>query len=690
MDAQNLPLSAEEVRQWWGRIELDRRRRKTESDEWQKLKKQYLPPPSDTDDINSNIHFRNIHLKCAELWAQLPELQLAPLEPLSGIADPLDPQKPLSPQEIVSTKRSVLNKLLGPDAANVDQTVLEALFDIFATSGIGATKICYHADLQPTKMAVPGPPQPNVGDVLGLSPVSTQVEQVVDVPVHEEFQWFRFSAAKLGIPHDWRSTDYDKAPYLFMEFVETLNDQARKRYRLPADFQPNATTDDLVINAGEKSPSAGNASLLKGVEVWLHAAEYDGTVANSQLFRRLVLIEGLMDRPAIYENSPYQTVGQDGRLTPDSMIGNPIHPITLRVCSDEAWIKADSAFTDPLVRQENTWASQDIKLRDSNIARFFHAESIKTAVDNLQNANTGQGVAVPDDKMALGVDKLIAPIPHLENAQSDVQGRAHLKRAIDETLGIGANQAGALNSTVRSATEVATVSANVSVRLKAEQNILLRRFLMGVRKFDALVQRYMTDIGYVEILGANGAKRLQAFDQHVLSGRYAYNAKIDSQLSNDPEKRQKNVLDYTNFMAKSAYVNQKGLAEHVTLEYGYDPGELVSDPPPPAPDKPNVSFRFSGDDLINPVAVAVMVQSGIKITAEMIQQAQQLIAAAAMAIGANPTPDQVTAMTQPDDSHGGAADTAEQVSEHHSAETGRMPGRTPPSAPTTQPSGMAH
>lgn len=684
----NLDMAPDDLRLWWSRVELARQRRKKESDKWQKLLDNFLPPrTADANSINSNIHFRNTELKIAEVFAQMPELQLTPLEPLLHLVDPQTGQPFMNAQQqpmdgatlamhVVSIKRAVLDKLLGRDHANVELSVREALFAVFATAGIGATKICYEADLQPTPMQVPGPSQPQPGAILNLQPMpGPMVTQVVPVPVHERFRWYHFSENKLLIPHDWHSTDYDEAGWLGMEFVIPLA-KAKVDYGLPDDFQSNVSRDDLLLQSGERDPGEGVSDLVKGVEIWMHTSRYDEQVAHSGRFRQLVLIEGMKDKPGQYRDSPYQSLDEKGRLTPDSMIGNPIHPLTLRVIADLAWIPSDAAFTDPLVRQENTWMSQEIKRRDASIPRFIHAAKITAAIDKLKDVDVGQGASVADEDMAGGIEKLIAQLPQLEQSHSDAAGHALIRRAEDETLGLGSNQAGALASTVRSATEVATVQANVSVRLKAERNRLMDWILRGVRKFDALVMRYADQDGqYVEILGADGAKQLAMWNQHVISGRFAYDAHPDSQVSIDEDSRRKRFLDFVNFMAKSPFMNQGEIARLAALEFGYDPSRLVKDPQPPGPPPPNVSVKVDINDLAGPVggaALKILQQAGYQLTTQDLQLAQgnAMIIENAQAL-------QQMKPTQ----HGGAADRAETLSQHHGDLTGAMPGQTPAGAP---------
>jgi hypothetical protein len=509
-----------------------------------------------------------------------------------------------------------------------------------------------------------------------MSPVpGPPVEQTIEVPVYERFRMDAFSAEKLLIPHDWRSTQYDAAPWLGEEFVMGWED-AKRLYKLDDTFRANTSRDELVLTTDAESTASGAKDLFRGVRIWLHAARFDPTVAHSELFYLLVLAEGINDKPVEYRRSPYQTLGQDGRLTADSMIGNPIHPIVLRILPDHAYVPADAAFTDPLVRVENTWMQQDIKARDANIPRFGHSDAIKESIDKLADADVGMGVGIPDELMMRGIDKLIVPIPHLEHAQSDAAGRAGIQRAIQETLGIGANQAGSVTSKVHSATENAIVEANVSKRLKGEQVRLMKSVCGLIRKFDSLIQRYADQRAYVEIVGQNGERRLAMWDQDLIAGRYAYDATPESQLAQDPEQRIKRTLDYVNFLAKSPYTNQAEMHRIVDLAFGFDPSRMMQTPEPPPPDKPSIGFTFNGSDLAIPEVRLILGTSGIQLPPVPSPEAVQAHQVEAQKLAAKQQP------------HGGLADQSEKLSKHASEETGELTGPKTagarPQAPTVQ------
>jgi len=663
MPDENLPLSAEDVRAWWNRIEQDRRRRKDAMTENARLLlKQYLPRKDGGDPwINSNIHFRNTALKTAEMWAQFPELILSPLAPMSEIIDPQTGQQ-LSPYDVIAVKRAVLMKLVGRDYANVDLTIREALFDIFQTSGIGFTKICYEADVTQAP-----PPENAPGAILGLAtPPPPQ-----PVVMNERVRWYRFSFEKGIIPRDFTSTRWDEAPYLGMEFVEPLTPQSLQKYGLPPDFQSNVTRDEMLASPDRDDRMPSTTKLLKGVEIWLYACYFDPTVANSQIMRRLVLIEGLKDKAAVYTPSPYQKVDQVGKLTPDSMVGNPIHPICLRVASDTAYVPPDAAFTDPLVRIQNTMMAQDLALRDSNLPRFFHALSVSGAIDKLKNLATGQGVAVPDETMMRGVERLIAPLPKLERAQSDELMRHNVDRMQDMTLGISPNQAGGTTATTRSATESAIIQQNVSVRLKAEQSILLSRVLEGVVKFDALIQQYWDAADYIEIVGRDGARKLMAYSAAHLSVRCAFDAQPDSQLTIDNASKMKHFEEFVNFLAKSGWLNLGAVGQEWANLMGYGGKGFLQQPQPPPPPEPppvGVNVALKAEDLVYPEVKILLKARGVDIT--MLPPSPELVTRAAAEAAKHAAPD-------------GAMPEADKLSKHKGEETGQQ-GGAPPMAPAPQ------
>ncbi len=349
------------------------------------------------------------------------------------------------------------------------------------------------------------------------------------------------------------------------------------------------------------------------------------------------------------------------------MIGSPIHPMGIRVAADTAWVPSDAAFTDPLVRIENSMMAQDLAMRDANLPRFVHAVSLTAAINKLKDVDTGQGAAVADDVLARGMERLLVPLPKLEHAQSDESMRQHVSRAQEGTLGVSPNQAGAQTNTVRSATESAIVQQNVSVRLKNEQSILVNRFLAGVRKFDALIQQFWDAQDYISIAGPDGAQKLVQYNAAMLQGRYAFDCYPDSQLTLDNESRIAHFKDFVNFMAKSGWLNLGAVGTEWVNLMGYGGKGLIQQPqppPPPPPDHPKTSIALTDASLGIPEVRELLRVLGVDLTQMPLSPELQ----AAMQREAEKN------------QHGGAVDKVDLVEKHSSEQTGNQPGK-PPVAP---------
>ena len=663
----DVPMSADELADWWARVDAARAARKAQADRWEQLLKAYLPAKTTeaggSVTLNSNIHFRNTEQKKAQLTPRSVELILTPLGPLQDQTTGPDGQVHTA-EDVVAIKQAVLKKLLGADGINAKRLLEEQNFDVLQVSGMSFSMISYECDTVPV---------PHTDPLTGLT-------STIEVPIYEAFSWTRFSPMKGLIPDDWRSTRFDEAPWLGMEFVLPLA-QAIRRYGLPEDFQSNASLDTRVFEATKPAAARaeGTSKLVEGVMIWYYAAPFDESVAHRQLMRRLVLIKG-MDAPAKHTNSPYQTLGPDGKLTADSMIGNPIHILTLRDLADSAYIPSDAAMTDPLVRQENTWATQDIALRDANVPRFLYDEGITEAIAKLQEAATGEGAPVTAGTLVRGIEGLIAPLPRVERANADVQGRSAIRQAISETLGLGANQGGSVNDKVLSATEISSANATSNVRLKGEQARETAYLLAAVRKIDALVQRFATDLDYVQWVGRDGQKRLTAWDQTLIAGRYAYDLHPDAALDLDMATKRQQDIQLANILGNAPETNRTEMLRDLAREFGKDPSKLIQAPPPKAPEPPKLTLSFTGLDLSplspqQPIVLAIMQAQGVQVPTGALEQAQQLGVAAqqqAAMLAAVKAP--------PTTAHGGAmtgGGQMEPISKHAGDVTGAPVGRGP-------------
>lgn len=613
-------LTEEEIGEWWARVNSSRDVRKNLESKWDLLLKEYLPTVTEgAMDVKAGIHFRNVHSKKAKLFYREPDLILTPDGPLKdNVTDPVTGMV-FNSGDAATIKQEVLRKKLGRKGVNARRMVGECIFDILAWAGLGCSKIGYRnvtkmvpePVMQPDPNFVP-PPAPQ-GSMLGLNTPQAPQVPVIDpltgqpkvnqtpVVIFEEWYWVRFSPKKLLLPDDLHSSRFDQeSPWIGMEFFMP-EIMARAAFQIADDVELNqSTADDLVYKHVEQKAGATKKKMVHGIEIWYKASIFDKTEVHPQAIRQLVFIEGDKSKVYVHRPSPDQTFDELGNLTPDSMIGFPIHIFSNRDVADTPWVWADSAFTNSSVKQVNTHRQQSVKLRDANIGKFLYDTSAFTPdeVDRMKRGEVGEWIAVEAGRLNNGSEKIVAALIKNEPARSDWQTAEALKQDIQETLGIGGVNAGASEDTVRTATEIQTSASALAERLEDEQDRILDDYLLGVEKFDALLQRYATESDYVRWVGKDGVQRLQMWNQKTISGRWAYTCQPDSQLRIDVARNRAQKLQFLTVTAPYAntIVNVKPIVKSLAKDFGLDPNEVImpDQPPPPMPGQPHVPGAAAG------------------------------------------------------------------------------------------------
>ncbi len=372
------------------------------------------------------------------------------------------------------------------------------------------------------------------------------------------------------------------------------------------------------------------------------------------------------------------------------MVGYPIHVLTIRDCTDTAYIRSDCSMTRDLVDQLSKFLTTQVQQRDTSIPLRMADEGIITPqiMAKITSGEYGSIIPVPAGSL---VPPPIIEIARAQYPRENFSAQDRIERQLAKTLALDSNQQGVQSDTERTATELTLVQNNATVRLKAERNRCVSYFIAGVRKFDSLIQQFATDTDVVQVTGPNGDQVWKTWDNTTIAGRFAYAVKPDSGLDIDEATARKQALDTYNFLGKDPLVNRAYLISELAPALHLDPNQLKAPPPPPpAPPKPSISFAFNGADLLNPMAVAVMIEGGVLVTADMIQQAHALIQtgtgvpppplAPAPGLPGMPPPTGPTGPPAPPPGagqpplHPGATPKTENVNEHAAQHTGAIAG----------------
>ena len=489
-----IPLSPDALKKWRDEVTRADRRRDVYKMAWDNNLKAYTPDYVNAgwgDEINPGKDFYQVEQKKAQLFFDTPEVVL-----VAPQAEKVDPQI----LELIADEQRKLNKELGREGINCKRLVDKVLFSVLCPAGEGCTKIGVTRITKPT----PQPPDPVTGQV-PLGPDGQPL--TVEVPIFQELFWEYFSAMKMLKPASFHDTEWDKAPWLGVHFALPLP-IAKRQFNLPDDFSTTSARDEKVFQIPGQNLEDSD-DLVTGQEIWYKAAFYDDTVLHPQYFRQLVLVDGL-DQPAVHRDSPYQFKDENGALTPDSLIGNPIHPLTIRDLSDQAFIPSDSMVSRPLIRELAKFRGQLIEHRDASIPVRFARESVVTpeVLAKIVRAPFGAVIPLPDDVFNTPGEpvKIMSPGAY---SRDNFQSQEVIERDIEKMLAIGANQVGGKQQTGTTATETALIDRATGVRMKAERNRVEEWWIAGVRKLDALRQHF--------------------FDTPTQAmGRYGYEIKPDS------------------------------------------------------------------------------------------------------------------------------------------------------------------
>ncbi len=670
--ALDIPLPTEGIcseKYWRDQVEDSIKRRRKEIHTWRaNLDRTYrsMKPKvrgvQREDVVTVPTDFYNTELKKGQLFFQTPYVQVTSEQPaIDGAAPPF---------------QHVLNYNLGAKAANVKRTAEESLVDVLCPSGIGPTKIGYEAvevpvqiptqRMEPVTEPVTGQPvvDPMSGQPqqrLALDPKTGQPEtQTVNKTIWDRYYWDHFSPTDLLLQAGFLSTRYDNADWIGMQFQ--FDEAMEKKYNLPVGTITSAQVnlDDTIAPDGDREFLAEK----NGVEIWYKAYTFDETVKHPELIRHLVLANkkrGGDWTVVLHENSPYQRFSDGGELI-QGMRGFPIHPLTIRIVTDQAYPPSDVTMNRAQSEEISSARSMMIQQRRRNLTmRGVNRKKLgKDFVTRLESAQM-QGI-MPFDG------------PILEEDFKDLAKSAFPPENFEINRIVEADSARTwgqdpptLNAEVHSATEVQDVAQVRGIRTASDREHVIDWFIQGVEKFASLILIYGNHGQMVEILGEDGAARLETWNLDQIQGRYAYSVKPDSSVRQDAAQERALTLQSYNLTANSPFFNQMENAKRVARAFNLDPNRMVSQPqpPPPEPDKPKISVSFKGEDL-DPRApqyanVAMMLKSaGIDGMAPP-----------------QPSPAPV-ALPAPPGGKVHAANPLEPVSQHNADLTGRLPNHQTP------------
>lgn len=597
---------------------------------WKKNVEAYMGEAAKKDDsIAVNVDFYNTEQKKAQLFFRTPEVILTP-------------KLPGMEQQTVLFQE-VLNHAIGPHDLNAAAVMDECLFDVLCPAGIMAMKIGYEAIADGTQAVS-----------VGMGPDGMPVTMEAPRIVSEKYLMERLSPRALLLPADFHGSDYDKAFWKGFKFVMDLSEAKAKGW-VPPDFSSNG--EDKYRLAGDERDWGVKRQVVVGAEIWYQTAKFDPSVKHPDHMRRLVIIDGV-DEPVVHTDSPYQRFDTETGKFLVGMKGSPVHVGAIRYVSDTAFPPSDCTIARPQVDEMSKGRTQMVQQRERSLPMRW-VDRNRVGPEEVEKIKRGEVQQVwPVDGNG---GEIIGEVARADYPRENFTFAQIAQNDIDRYWALGANQNGSMADTVRSATELSLVQQNTNVRLDYERGKVLAFYLKAVEKVASLIQMFADDEQYVRVVGPNGLAAMQKWDKTTIAGEYVFTAKADSTQRLDIVAERKNYLDFLNYMAKNPNANLTELTRIGAQVFGFDPSRVMQQPAPPPPEKPAISFRFSGADLALPEVRQILQTSGIDLGP--VPSPQALNATMAQELSARPP-------------HGGPADKASLLNKHQSEETGQMSGPT--------------
>lgn len=563
---------------------------------------------SDEDRIAVNLDWSLTKAKQASLFSQIPQVHVNH-PPQTQQAGPW-----------LQAFEQKLNDTL--NLAGIETAMDECLPDCINAAGIGAILCAYESiteevdvpsiDLQSLGPQVAQQVQQS-GQMPDGSPVPmTKVPRVVD----RRYTVQRISPSDLLWPINFTGADFDNAPWIGRTGRVTWA-QAMNIFGLKEEDKESVVGEDKSIierinHDVEKDRDQPSDEIVSFDEIFYKEFQFHPEAKSYSTIHHLVFIAG-KDKPVIDEQWKGQrTMGEQGQLIGATKF--PLRILTLTYITDETIPPSDSAIGRSQVNEINKARTQVFMQRARSLPiRTFDVNRVDPSIQQALMMGTYQGM-IPVQGIG---SNIISEIARSNMAQENFEFDRIAKEDLSEAWQVGPNQQGNFAQGRQSATEATVVQSNFTTRIGRERAKVAKLFVSIAEVIGGLLTIFEEE-------GAFG----EGFDPAV-SKTLAYSILADSTVLIDSNQRLERLTNFINFAAKSGYVDIEPVLREIATLTGLDPNLVIKKPEPKPPVEPNISLRLTGtEDLMNPVALAMLMKSGQAPPPDLIEQAKAMIAAA--------------------------------------------------------------
>lgn len=589
--------NANSAKMWKGRIERCKKVRTDLVTAWSENVDYRRGKPftdeTDTDRVNVNLDWSLTKAKGAQLFSQVPQVYLT--------------AKRKEFKSAIAVFAKMLNDTL--TEADMGSAVNEAVNDAINASGVGVVLVGYKSTSEQKEL-------PDIDPLTGTP-------KVVDTTVDEQFYCRRLSPSDLLWSTEFTGSNFDDADWIghsgtmfWSEAQPTFNlkDEDKEKIlgakgiaqNLRDDSDSSSSVDDPVVEYDE-------------LYYWMH--RFDSKEKYFKKIGRIVFVQGI-DNPVVNEPWAAQVFDEQSRKYA-GVCKFPIRILTLTYISDDAIPPSDTAIGRPQVNELIDGRTDEMLQRKRSLpVRWYNPDK----VDPLVGENLMRGEYQAFIPIQGGGDRSIGEVARANYPRESEAFDRRAKQDLQEQWQVSSNQVGAFAQGERSAREAGIVQQNFATRIGVERG-RVAKLITGISE---VMGGFLALYGEITLLGDEDQQRLMTggWNPKSLAGEYVYYIRPDSTVLLDADQRIERDMKLLNMVGKSGFVNPEPLLEEIIELSGHDPAELMKQPEAPPPDQPNIGYSFKGEDLLNPIAIALLMRAGQAPTPQELQQAIALLQAA--------------------------------------------------------------
>lgn len=653
-----------EQSEWRQKITASRKQRDVVLTTWKRnvaARKNKVDAAADKDAVSVPVDWSRTKNKQAQLFFQVPKIRTKARKPQMAQAG--------------SVYTAALNYELEHEA-KAYVMMDECLADVINASGIAVAMVGFDGVFEPVEVPAidPSAYAPEQLEQIKLQNGGQLPTKIGQRAIYTCYYTNRVSPAQFLRPADFIGSDWQKAEWLGHDGRIPLAEALRRGW--VDDTYEEVCADKIeTVNESNENDAENKpiGKYVKFAEIFYRQSVVKPEVKDPRKIGHLVFVDG-KDEPVVDEDFKWQVYDAQSRQW-IGLTTFPIKVMTLTTISDEAIPPSDTEIGSPQVKELNRSRQQMLRQRDRSLPlRWFDVN----LVDEVIAEQMRQGIYQDMIPMNGPGDNAIGEVARANYPRENFEFQQIIGSDLDEAWSMGPNQQGFSTPGDTSATEVNVMQGAANVRLDYERARVLRFFLEVAEGVGALMQLFQDEEKWITFTDDAKRQGFLAWDRTKIRGDFLFEASPDAAVRVDVGQKRVESLNLYKLLRRDPLINPQSLVAEVLELHGLDPASTFAPPPQPQPQPANIRFAFKGEDLANPLTVALIQKSPTPITPAELEAAKALMGDA----GIPTLPPQI--MNTPEPGQDGQPPSPEQIEQAAGPENPGHPGPAPVVEPLNQ------